>query len=151
MDSDDKEKEDKDEDDLKPKEEEESGEKDSIGDGREDGSRKKMVHNVMFFLPSQAITYSSNRSQGPNPARNPGSPKQTSTSRSLKHLVNFSKSASLSLKVQILKGNDVPLLVSHYYFFRLLLPCALNRDSVVDCLVNSPMKPCFAAYLCILF
>jgi len=53
MDSDDKEKEDKDEDDLKPKEEEESREKDSIGNGREDGSRKKMVHNVMFVLPSR--------------------------------------------------------------------------------------------------
>ena len=36
---------------------------------------------------------------------------------SLKYLVNFSKSASLSSKVQLMMSNDVPLLVSLYSFF----------------------------------
>ena len=37
---------------------------------------------------------------------------------SLKYLVNFSKSGTLSKKVQIMLSNDVPLLVSLDSFFR---------------------------------
>ena len=36
---------------------------------------------------------------------------------SLKYLVNFSKSASLSSKVQLMMSNDVPLLVSLHSFY----------------------------------
>ena len=38
---------------------------------------------------------------------------------SLKYLVNFSKSASLSSKVQLMMSNDVPLLVRLYSHFQL--------------------------------
>ncbi|KAI0628350.1 hypothetical protein C8Q77DRAFT_1149961 [Trametes polyzona] len=34
---------------------------------------------------------------------------------SLKYLVNFSKSSSLSKKVQLMMSNDVPLLVSYAF------------------------------------
>jgi len=34
---------------------------------------------------------------------------------SLKYLVNFSKSASLAVRVQLMMSNDVPLLVRHAY------------------------------------
>jgi proliferating cell nuclear antigen len=39
---------------------------------------------------------------------------------SLKYLVNFSKSQSLSPRVQLMMSNDVPLLVSSLYFVYLL-------------------------------
>jgi hypothetical protein len=42
---------------------------------------------------------------------------------SLKYLVNFSKSASLTNRVQLMMSNDVPLLVS---FANIVVVC--NRD-----------------------
>ena len=49
---------------------------------------------------------------------------------SLKYLVNFSKSSSLSSTVQLMMSNDVPLLVSTH---------ELNVDRIlIDCLVFSP-------------
>ena len=40
---------------------------------------------------------------------------------SLKYLVNFSKSASLSSKVQLMMSNDVPLLVSFFSVGRVFI------------------------------
>ena len=52
---------------------------------------------------------------------------------SLKYLVNFSKSSSLSKKVQLMMSNDVPLLVSTASWFSIRhAPACSGRQLLAD-------------------
>jgi proliferating cell nuclear antigen len=153
----------KDEAEFKPDDGEEEKEDDEEAEENEDedGSGKKRKKKVMCFSLESSLSdanlYPLSKSNG---VGKPSKKSKTTKSRkgkaaedddddiegifiemnqhvsltfSLKYLVNFSKSASLSSKVQLMMSNDVPLLVSLDSFFS---RCVFTNDLSVQVSYN---------------
>ncbi|KIM35758.1 hypothetical protein M413DRAFT_449595 [Hebeloma cylindrosporum] len=114
----DKEKEDEDEEDFQPKENEDGEEeKDDEGEEEDSGSKKRKKKANGTSKPSKKPKTSKSKGKATEDEDSSSvvieMNQHVSLTFSLKYLVNFSKSASLSPKVQLMMSNDVPLLVAY--------------------------------------
>ncbi len=129
--------EDKDEEEFKPKDGEEDGEdeKDNDDDAEEDGdddddsTGKKRKKSASSSKPSKKAKTSSAKGKGKKKAADEDTAgvviemnQHVALTFSLKYLVNFSKSSTLSPRVQLMMSNDVPLLVRLPLFLLISLP-----------------------------
>lgn len=110
---------DKDEEDFTPKSDEEGeGEKEVDNDSDEESSGKKRKKKASTSGPSKKPKTSKSKKAKNAETEDVGGVsiemnQHVSLTFSLKYLVNFSKSASLCPKVQLMMSNDVPLLVAY--------------------------------------
>ncbi|KAF8968631.1 proliferating cell nuclear antigen, N-terminal domain-containing protein [Flammula alnicola] len=121
MEDEDKEKEDEDEEEFKPKSDEEGEEEkdgeDEEEDEEESNSKKRKKKATATGKASKKAKTSKSKGKSADDDDSTGvvieMNQHVSLTFSLKYLVNFSKSASLSPRVQLMMSNDVPLLVAY--------------------------------------
>ncbi|RDB30609.1 Proliferating cell nuclear antigen [Hypsizygus marmoreus] len=121
--------EDEDEEEFKPKSDDEGEEEQAEDDDEEeesDGKKRKKKASSSKKPAKKAKTASSSKRKGKGKSNSDDSDDEAEGVRiqmnahvsltfSLKYLVNFSKSASLCNRVQLMMSNDVPLLVSYVF------------------------------------